>query len=115
MVNSDYENHARLLVRVDTATLKDLFSTVEEMNERHHACSKTRRLSTRIEPLVAFVERYAKAADTLSQSVPMAALIWGSLRVLLEVCQCDLANTPAECVQRPLLRQADTLRNCLAF
>jgi hypothetical protein len=73
------------LARFDTATLNDLFTTVHILDARQRDESQARQISVRMEPLISFVERYAKAVDILSQGLPMAAFVWGSLRILLEV------------------------------
>ncbi|KAI8931761.1 hypothetical protein NX059_011401 [Plenodomus lindquistii] len=69
----------------ETATLTDLNETIRSLSYRHSTIITGRKIESRLEPIIGFVEKYAKAVDVLSQGVPFAALIWGSLRILLEL------------------------------
>jgi len=75
----------QFLARADTATLNDLLTTVHILDARQRDESLARQISVRMEPLISFIERYAKAVDIMSQGLSMTAFVWGSLRILLEV------------------------------
>jgi hypothetical protein len=77
--------HPQQIQQTGTATLMELTSTIQLLNARYHNDSVARQIGTRLEPLISFVERYAKSLDILSQGIPLASIIWGALRVLLEV------------------------------
>jgi hypothetical protein len=52
----------------------------------HAMSSKSRRLARRLEPSFRFLDRYARALDSIAQVHPNpSALIWGIVRVILEV------------------------------
>ncbi|KAG9377030.1 TPR-12 multi-domain protein [Pyrenophora tritici-repentis] len=80
-----FVDQRKQLIATDTATLLELDSTIQVLNERHNPRSAVRQIDARLEPFILFIERYAKSVDILSQGVPVAAIIWGSLRVLLEM------------------------------
>lgn len=67
-------------------TLSDVFARLEHLDRVHFSSSKVRRLIARLEPFLYFLDRHAKALDSMVQVYPNpSALIWGSLRVILEV------------------------------
>ena len=67
-------------------TLNDVFARLEHLDRVHFSSSKVRRLVARLEPFLYFLDRHAKALDSMVQVYPNpSALIWGSLRVILEV------------------------------
>ena len=67
-------------------TLNDVFARLELLDRVHFSSSKVRRLITRLEPFLYFLDRHGKALDSIVQVYPNpSAFIWGSLRVLLEV------------------------------
>jgi hypothetical protein len=80
------------------ATLEDVLVNVRSLDQLHHTSSKSRILSSRIEPLLHFLDRYARAIDSMVQIHPCpSALIWGIVRIILEVWArnpCD----PATCL-----------------
>jgi hypothetical protein len=63
----------------------ELTDTIQLLNVRHHSDSTARQIGARLEPLISFVEKYAKSLDTLSQGIPIASIIWGAMRLLLVV------------------------------
>ena len=67
-------------------SLNDIFARVEHLDRLHFSSSKVRRLVARLEPFLQFLDRHAKALDSMVQVYPNpSALIWGTLRVILEV------------------------------
>ena len=71
-------------------TLSDVFARLEHLDRVHFSSSKVRRLIARLEPCLYFLDRHAKALDSMMQFHPnTSALIWGSLRVILEVRHGD--------------------------
>lgn len=67
-------------------TLNDVFARLEHLDRVHFSSSKVRRLIARLEPFLYFLDRHAKALDSMVQVYPNpSALIWGSLRIILEV------------------------------
>ena len=75
-----------------SATLRDVLVNVRELDGAHASSSTTRSLARRIDPFLRFLDRHAKALDSMVQVYPNpSALIWGVVRVILEVNSCDLA------------------------
>ena len=67
-------------------TLNDVFARLEHLDRVHFSSSKLRRLIARLEPFLYFLDRHARALDSMVQVYPNpSALIWGLLRVILEV------------------------------
>lgn len=67
-------------------TLNDVLARLEHLDRVHFSSSKVRRLVARLEPLLYFLDRHARAIDSMVQFYPNpSALIWGSFRVILEV------------------------------
>ncbi|KAH0537354.1 hypothetical protein FGG08_005833 [Glutinoglossum americanum] len=66
-------------------TLKDVLANVQDLDRQHAMSSKSRNLIRRLEPFLGFLDRHAKALDSIAQVHPNpSALIWGLVRVLLE-------------------------------
>ncbi|KAL8689940.1 MAG: hypothetical protein Q9218_004502 [Villophora microphyllina] len=66
-------------------TLNDVFASLEHLDRVHFSSSKVRRLVARLEPFLYFLDRHAKALDSMVQVYPNpSAMIWGFLRVILE-------------------------------
>jgi hypothetical protein len=73
-------------VALTDVTLKDVLVNVHDLDRQHATSSKTRNLIRRLEPFLSFLDRHAKALDSIAQVRPNpSALIWGLVRVLLEV------------------------------
>lgn len=71
-------------------SLNDIFARVEHLDRLHFPSSKVRRLVARLEPFLQFLDRHAKALDSMVQVYPNpSALIWGTFKVILEVRYCD--------------------------
>jgi hypothetical protein len=71
-------------------TLQHVVLEVQRLDERQVATSISRKIGSRIDPLISFLQRYARALDTMVQAYPYpSALIWGLLRVLLVVSSVD--------------------------
>ena len=67
-------------------TLAEVLVNVQGMNRLHSASSMSRSLTRRLEPFLSFLDRHAKALDSMVQVHPNpSALIWGIIRVVLEV------------------------------
>lgn len=80
-------------------TFQDVLETITRMELGNHKLASRFRVRSRVNSLVTFVNRYAKAVDCLVQTasgslINPATLIWGLLRVLLEVDQL-LCSWPA--------------------
>lgn len=68
-------------------TFDDVMLEVKNIEKQQNASSVTRKLGTRLQPFVTFIERYAMAVDTMVQAYPLpSALIWGIIRMLVVVC-----------------------------
>ena len=75
-------------------TVEDVLASVQALERRQAIFSRVRRISRRVEPVVQFLQRYAKGVDVLVQGrVPLSALAWGCLRFVLEV-QFSRASSP---------------------
>jgi len=67
-------------------TLQALLLEVRNLESQHASKRRSRTVAHHLQPLVAFVERYASAVDVAVQgSLNPASLIWGLLRALLVV------------------------------
>ncbi|KAK6508347.1 hypothetical protein TWF506_010441 [Arthrobotrys conoides] len=72
--------------RHTATTAEDLELEVTVLQTRHKRLSKTLKIATCIEPLVSFLKRHSDSVDTFVQANPFpAALIWGSIKVLLNL------------------------------
>ena len=66
--------------------LKSLLAEIEQLDRGHAASRKSRKVAHRLQPFLAFVERYSSAVDVGIQGVPSpAAVVWGCLRAVLTV------------------------------
>src|SRR5436305_9137869 len=62
-------------------TLQHVVSEIQRLDERQAITSVSRKIGSRIGPLIAFFQRYARALDAMVQAYPYpSALIWGLLR-----------------------------------
>lgn len=69
-------------------TILDLLLNARDWDASHASSSTSRSVANRINPFLLFVHRHAKAVDTMVQCYPNpSALIWGMMRVVLEVCK----------------------------
>ena len=69
------------------ATILDVLVKVRELDASHASSSTSRSIARRIDPFLRFLDRYARALDMMAQFHPSpSALIWGIMRVILEVC-----------------------------
>ena len=67
-------------------TLKDVLVNVRDSDVAHASSSTSRSLARRIDPFLRFLDRHAKALDSIVQVNPNpSALIWGIVGVILEV------------------------------
>jgi hypothetical protein len=67
-------------------TLTQVLYQIRDLDQKHSTSSTTRRISSRLEPFFHFLDRYGRALDCLAQVQPKpSAIIWGILRVILEV------------------------------
>jgi hypothetical protein len=75
-------------------TLDDVMQEVKSLEKRQNASCVTRKLGSRLQPFVAFIERYAIAVDTIVQAGPLpSGLIWGAVKILLIVCTFKFINS----------------------
>jgi len=66
--------------------LKDLLVEINSLDKTHAASRTSRKVAHRLEPLIAFVERYSPAVDVGIQGIsPPATAIWGCLRIIIIV------------------------------
>ncbi|KAG8528973.1 uncharacterized protein KY384_006662 [Bacidia gigantensis] len=80
-------------VSFNDLTLSDVIARLQHLERLQYSSSKVRRLIARLEPFLYFVDRHAKALDSMVQVDPNpSALIWGFLRVILEVRHHDCLN-----------------------
>jgi hypothetical protein len=69
-----------------SVTLREVLVNARDLDRVHAVSSKSRCLARRLEPLFHFLDRYARALDSIVQVHPSpSALIWGIVRVILEV------------------------------
>lgn len=82
-----FVNHAEIRTqRYNLASMEDVLHEVQNLETQHLSKSRFRRLTRRMEPLIDFLIRYSPAVDMMVQyEVAPSALIWGVLKVLLEV------------------------------
>lgn len=67
-------------------TILDVLVNVRDLDASHASSSTSRSLARRIDPFLCFLDRHARALDSMVQVYPNpSALIWGMLRVVLEV------------------------------
>jgi hypothetical protein len=77
-------------------TLTEVLCQVRDLDRKHIASSTTRQISSRLEPFFHFLDRYGRALDCLAQVQPKpSAIIWGILRIILEVRFSTSATTAA--------------------
>jgi hypothetical protein len=63
--------------------LRLLLDEIHVLDQAHKSQRTSRKIATRLQPLVAFVDRYAVALDVAVQGTcKPAAIIWGALRSL---------------------------------
>jgi hypothetical protein len=71
------------------STLEDVVQAIARVEQQHAAKSWSRRIGVCLMPLLTFVEQYSKAVDVFVQvssaGLSPAGLIWGLLRIVLEV------------------------------
>ena len=68
------------------STFEETVVHIKDLDQLHNSSSKLRRLSSRIQPFLHFLDRHARALDSMVQVYPNpSALIWGMLRMILEV------------------------------
>ena len=76
--------------RFSFTTVEDILANARALEKQQAIFSRTRRISSRMEPVVKFLQRYARAVDIMVQfDVNPSALAWGCLRFLLEVYIAD--------------------------
>ncbi|KAL9118913.1 MAG: hypothetical protein Q9187_004535 [Circinaria calcarea] len=70
----------------DNASLENVFYSASAMQKAHQAQSTTRRLGTKLQPLVAAIDQYGKALDVYANVSSLVLVpLWGSLRVVLHL------------------------------
>ena len=70
------------------ADLEDTLQKIRKLEQQHSSKSYMRRVGLRMEPLIDFLTRYSPAIDMMVQyQVTPTALIWGTLKALLEVSE----------------------------
>ncbi|KAL9113656.1 MAG: hypothetical protein Q9187_007585 [Circinaria calcarea] len=70
----------------DNASLENVFYSASAMQNAHQAQSITRRLGTKLQPLVAAIDQYGKALDVYANVSSLVLVpLWGSLRVVLHL------------------------------
>jgi hypothetical protein len=68
------------------ATVEEVLENARALEKEQGSSSRSRRVFTCIEPVVKFLQRYARVIDTIIQyDVQPSALAWGCLRFLLTV------------------------------
>jgi hypothetical protein len=78
---------------------KELLSEIQALDKTHTASRTSRKVAHRLQPFVAFVERYSPAIDVGIQGIsPLATVVWGCLRVIFVVSQHQLPFTHTLCV-----------------
>jgi hypothetical protein len=68
------------------ASLENLFYSASAAQKEHEENSKSRAISSKLEPFVAAIDQYATIMDVYSNTYSLAmGPLWGSIRVLLHV------------------------------
>jgi hypothetical protein len=69
-----------------SVTLREVLVNVRDLDRVHTASSKSRCVARRLETFFRLLDRYGRALDSIAQVYPYpSALIWGIVRVILEV------------------------------
>lgn len=69
-----------------TASIENLFYSASAAQKDHKEKSRSRALSSKLEPLVSAIDQYGRALDVYSNTYSLAmSPLWGSIRVLLQV------------------------------
>lgn len=69
-----------------SVSLLDILVHVRDLDASLASSSKSRSLISRLDPFLRFLDRHAKALDSMVQVYPNpSALIWGVVRVILDV------------------------------
>lgn len=86
-------------------TLEAVLFKVRDLDQQHAVSNQTRSISQRLEPLIQFLDRHAKALDCMAQTQPNpSALIWGMLRIILEVSRSSMPQLQMFCIGTNHLR-----------
>ncbi|KAK1954751.1 hypothetical protein LY78DRAFT_621737 [Colletotrichum sublineola] len=72
----------------NSSSLEELFKSVSDLDRKQASASVSRKVSSRLEPFIGFIERYSKSIDFFVQATEGSmlnpiALVWGLLRVVL--------------------------------
>ena len=88
-----------------SSTWKELLSEIQALDKAHTASRTSRKVAHRLQPFVAFVERYSPAIDVGIQGISSpATVVWGCLRVIFVVSQHQLPFTHTLCVNVVVVR-----------
>ena len=70
----------------DNASIEAVLYDASAAEKKHGACSKSRALSKKLEPLVSAIDQYGEAIDVYANTYPLAlSPLWGSIRIVLHV------------------------------
>lgn len=76
-----------------SVTLREVLVNVKDLDRMHAASSKSRFVARRLETFFNILDRYGRALDSMAQAYPYpSALIWGMVRVILEVILLELGG-----------------------
>lgn len=67
------------------ASLENVFCSASAAQKTHQDKSKSRKLASKLDALLAGIDQYGKAMDVLSQASPFLCPLWGALRVVIHV------------------------------
>ena len=67
------------------ASLENIFYSASAAQKTHQDKSRSRKLASKLDALLAGIDQYGKAMDVLSQASPFLCPLWGALRVVIHV------------------------------
>ncbi|CAI6284852.1 unnamed protein product [Periconia digitata] len=67
-----------------TTTVDEVLLANQSLLRKRSTCSRTLHLCNKLNPIIVFLQHYAKAIDVMAQQSGPVALAWGCIRVLLE-------------------------------
>ncbi|KAI9871159.1 MAG: hypothetical protein M1830_003253, partial [Pleopsidium flavum] len=71
-----------------TASIENLFYSASAAQKGHKETSRSRAISSKLEPFVGAIDQYGRALDVYSNTYSLVmGPLWGSIRVLLQVAQ----------------------------
>lgn len=79
----DLEEPERLMFR--EASLENIFYGASAAQKVHQESSTSLYLASKLDSLLTGIDQYGKAMDVFSQASPFLCILWGCLRVVIQV------------------------------